>query len=180
MKRVLQSHLELDAIDALHLFCQRAEDVPWSLLERHDVAHKTLVKLEHDLITFARMLQYAQQYLVGKFVVLSNADISFDISLAMLHQISDRVSLKHTLISLSRDDQCDPNNYIGSHDAWIIVPPLRNFEEVINHTDFYCGGKWGWGCENRFMWEMQHRAGLESVNPCLSIRASHVHVTQTA
>ena len=170
---VLKSHLMLDQVHAVHLLVQRGTPVPWKVLHEFDAHGKALVKVHREPVTFALMLRYAHRYLSGKFVVLANADIEFDASLAALHRISD--DMQHTMVSLSRDDQCDPDDYVGSHDVWIFVPPVRNIAEVLLHTEFYCGGKWGWGCENRFMWEMGHRAGLESVNPCLSIRAKHRH-----
>lgn len=101
--------------------------------------------------------------------VVANSDIYFDDSLLMVNAI-DMIG---TCLALSPHDvQSDgrsiPRNLIDTQDCWIFkgrIPPMS--------ADFGPGKA---GCDNRIAWEIQN-AGYEVLNPSLTIKAHHLHLT---
>ncbi|KAI9363472.1 hypothetical protein DFJ73DRAFT_811322 [Zopfochytrium polystomum] len=117
-------------------------------------------------------------------VVLANLDIYFDSTLSLLGTSMDSDLSPFTSFFLSRwesptlpapvtdsrlPDQCGPA-FIGSHDAFIFVPPLPD-ALVDRTTELEIGA---WGVEARLLWEFE-QVGIEGRNPCLDIKAWHVH-----
>lgn len=129
-----------------------------------------------DRITAATALAFANRHLVGKTVILSNADIYFDGSLR--HLRADRwLSISH-MYFLSRYEaderiglgtQCGPK-YIGSHDAFIFVPPVPR-PLVARSTGLALGTP---GIENKMIHDFR-AFGIGILNPCLTIRSWHLH-----
>jgi len=121
-------------------------------------------------VTYRFLFDYANENLNGQTVLVANADIFFDETLACLHSYD----LSGKLLCLSRWD-VRPNGSLEffehsfSQDAWIFKSPLP----AIN-CDFYLGKP---ACDNRLAWEAEH-AGLRVINPARSIRACHLHVTE--
>ncbi len=127
--------------------------------------------------TFADLIDYANRYLAGQVVILANADIAFDDTLALLNGVRDWTDL---LICLSRTESngmppCWDFDHYGesgyhwaanSQDAWIFKAPIRPFS---------CNWPMGvLGCDNRLAHEAA-AAGLRLVNPFPEIRAWHHH-----
>lgn len=119
--------------------------------------------------TYQDLFAYANRELAGRRVIVANADIFFDHTLARL----DGYELTGWLLCLSR---CDIHgdgtwslfDFESSQDAWIFDAPIR---------EFACGFHLGLlGCDNRLAWEAA-AAGLAVSNPSRTIRAFHLHVT---
>jgi len=120
-------------------------------------------------LTYSHLLDYANRHLPGAGVIISNADIFFDETLALL----DEEPLAGRMLCLSRWDQATDGTFRHfdhpeSQDAWVFEPPVPSVA-----ADF-CLGKPG--CDNRLAYEAE-RAGLMVLNPSRSVRARHLHNT---
>lgn len=118
-------------------------------------------------LTYRDLFDYANRELPGRRVIIANADIFFDHTLARL----EPYDLTDCLLCLSRWDLHPDGSwrlfdFESSQDAWIFQSPVPDFD-----CDFHLGLL---GCDNRLAWEAA-RAGLVVVNPCRSVRAYHLH-----
>lgn len=133
---------------------QHPKIVPWGYDER---------------LTFELAFRFANAELPGQRVILANADIWFDASLAAL----DGFDLPGHLLCLSRWDSTPAGyklfNSPMSQDAWIFQTPIRPFP-----CDWHFGRL---GCENGLAWQAKN-AGLRVSNPSRTIRAKHEHASQ--
>src|SRR5207248_1670053 len=121
-------------------------------------------------VTFRDLFAHANAHFTNRRVIVANADVYFDDTLALL----DRFDLAGHFLCLSRwDAGADGTSHhfdrADSQDAWIFEAPLREFE-----CDFHLGLP---GCDNRLAYEAG-RAGLLVLNPSRSVRAHHLHRTQ--
>ena len=120
-------------------------------------------------VTYGDLFAYANERLAGRRVVVANADIYFDESLARL----GGCDLDGRLLCVSRwDVEADRSARLFEHaesqDAWIFDAPIREFP-----CDFHLGLP---GCENRLAWEAA-QAGLDVSNPARALRAYHLHLS---
>src|SRR5882762_2723310 len=149
----LQRNMEAVQVDEIHLF---VED-PTALyeLKSHPVINSPKVRLiaHGRRETFRDFFAYANRHLQGRAMIIANADIFFDHTLARLVGYD----LSGQLLCLSRwDVQPDGTvslfDHYDSQDAWIFEPPIRDFP-----CDFSLGVS---GCDNRLAWEAEN-AGLQ-------------------
>jgi hypothetical protein len=155
-------------IDSIIVFIED-QTPPADVRERSRAwAHPKVQFVEHALrLSFKQLFEYANRHLAGDGVIIANADIYFDETLALLEE----ESLAGRLLCLSRWDET-PDGALrhfdrpDSQDAWIFEPPLPRFA-----SDFFLGKP---GCENRLAYEAE-RAGLAVSNPSRSLRARHLH-----
>lgn len=155
-------------IDSVHVFVE--EDIaPAALLARYPQLGSSKIRLvEHGKrVTYRDLFDYANRELPGRRVIVANADIFFDETLA---QLEDYV-LAGKLLCLSRWDVQEDGSwqlfeFEYSQDAWIFRAPIA----PIN-AGFHLGLL---GCDNRLAWEAA-RAGLRLSNPSRTIRACHLH-----
>ena len=120
-------------------------------------------------LTFSELFRFADRFPAGTRVIVANADIYFDETLALL----DAHDLTGRLLCLSRwDAQPDGSlrrfDHAFSQDAWIFQAPIRPFP-----CDFSLGLP---GCDNRLAGAAKE-AGLRLQNPSQSIRACHLHLS---
>jgi hypothetical protein len=116
---------------------------------------------------YSHLFAYANKILAGCAVIIANADIFFDDSLALL----DDVSLSGRMLCLSRWDENSDGLLVhfdrpDSQDAWIFEAPVLHIE-----AEFHLGVP---GCDGRLAYEAS-KAGLTVCNPSRSIRAHHLH-----
>ena len=148
--------------------CIFAEDAEAYRRGRSVFEHPKVTVVDHGRrVRYTDLFDWANRNLPGNNVIIANADIYFDDSLALLASID----LRHTLLCLSRWDVCADGSahlfeYAYSQDAWIFRSPIRSIQ-----CDFCLGTP---GCDNRLAWEAQ-AVGLKVVNPSRSIRAYHLH-----
>lgn len=132
------------------------------------LGHRNVRLVAHgQRLAYVQLFDYANRYLRGLGVIIANADIFFDETLALL----DDEPLRDRMLCLSRwDEGADglPSHFDrpDSQDAWIFEPPLPHIA-----ADFYLGKP---GCDNRLAYEAE-RAGLAVSNPSRSVRARHLH-----
>ncbi len=141
------------------------------LAERYpELAHPKLQLVEHQRrVTFAELFEHANRRLSGQVVIVANADIFFDETLALLKD----ASLAGRMLCLTRWDEGADGvpRHLGrsdSQDASIFEPPLPAIA-----CDFFLGKM---GSDNRLAHEVEH-ARVQVSNPSLSVRARHLHLT---
>ena len=157
-------------IAGVHVFIEDMTD-PKQLVSCYpQLASPNLRLVAHGKrVTYHDFFTYANRELDSQRVMIANADIYFDHTLARL----DDYDLRGRLLCLSRwDRQPDGSwslfEYEMSQDAWIFHTPIPDFS-----CDFYLGLP---GCDNRLAWEAE-RIGLVLSNPSRSIRAYHLHAS---
>jgi hypothetical protein len=167
----LRRNLENVWLDEIHLFVEEPVALH-ELVSRHKLLASAKVRLiEHGRrVTYRDMFAYANSRLRGRRVIIANADIFFDHTLARL----DGYDLSGKLLCLSRwDVQADGSacffDHPSSQDAWVFQAPIREFP-----CDFHLGLP---GCDNRLAWEAG-QAGLRLSNPSRSLRAYHLHLSR--
>jgi hypothetical protein len=168
-RQCLERNLANEHLEEVHLFVE--EPVGAGLLLAQDLlpAHPKLRLHDHGRrLTFRDLFDHANR-LPGRTIVIANADIYFDETLALL---ADR-ALEGRLLCLSRwDRRADGalrlHDHSLSQDAWIFQAPMRPLA-----CDFSLGVP---ACDNRLAFEAA-RAGLALSNPCHDIRAIHLHTS---
>ena len=158
-------------INEIHLFVEQPCRVDRLLSKYPSLAADKIRLVEHGRrLTYNDLFTYANTRLGGRRVIIANADIYFDDTLAALEDYD----LSGKLLCLSRwDVQADGSAchfaHPSSQDAWIFQTPLREFS-----CAFHLGVL---GCDNRLAWEAE-RVGLALSNPSRTIRAYHLHLSQ--
>lgn len=166
----LKRNVANDHLGEIHLFVEGALEVNTLLAVYPPLAaFKVRLIAQGGRVTYRQLFTYANDRLPGRRVIIANADIFFDHTLARLgaYDLSDK------LLCLSRWDlQPDGSarffDYPASQDAWIFQAPIREFP-----CDWSLGVP---GCDNRLAWEAE-RAGLAISNPSRSLRACHLHLS---
>ncbi len=151
---------------------------------KNDGVNELLSYLQHKPVslyyvdarpTYGLCFQLAhQQYKQGK-IILSNADIYFNHTLALLLSYN----LKNKLLALTRwnvlNDKtlalyCTTQGVKAefSQDTWIFELPLKTF-----YDDILLGMP---HCDGRIAYEAQ-KAGLCVLNPCLTVQCCHMHLS---
>lgn len=167
----VKRNLKNPFIEKIHVFYenrsgQAAEDfLSHPKIEIHDFETS-----EQQGITYGHLIDFANQYLAGKMVIIANTDIYFDCSLRAL----EHYDLTDKVLALTRYDCGAYQGWHGkpwfrhdlSQDSWIFRPPLKKINADI---------KMGWlGCDNRLAYEMRIGA-LNVSNPSLTIMTWHIH-----
>lgn len=171
LRECLRRNLALEQIDSVHLILEEGLTVEAALESCPDLlSHPKVTLVPHGKrATFDEYFACANAQLAGKRVILSNADIYFDVSLTKL----DELDIRRMMICLARWDVLSDGtsklyDVNFSQDAWIFVPPIK-----LRQCNFTFGVA---GCENRVAFEA-NRAGLKVANYARTIRAHHLHLT---
>ena len=166
----LRRNVENELLDEIHLFAEVSLEADRLLNAYPLLADKKVQLIAHGRrVTYQDLFAHANGRLPGRRVIIANADIYFDQTLARL----DGHDLAGQLLCLSRwDVQPDGSarffEHPASQDAWVFQTPLREFR---------CGFHLGLpGCDNRLAWEAA-QAGLVVSNPSRSLRACHLHLS---
>ncbi|KAH8610744.1 hypothetical protein ERJ75_001058200 [Trypanosoma vivax] len=128
--------------------------------------------------TYADLFQHANKLLRGRLAMVCNADVYLSKQGASVRQLQalfdDKINAK-VAVALTRyesedsDDAPLQKEYRGSHDAFIVKPPLEDsFVESVRHPQ-NC-----YKAENIVLHELQ-RHSYTVVNPCLSFMLVHRH-----
>ena len=154
-------------IREIHVFLEDGSD-PRTVMQRQAFLRNDKVTLvpHGRRLTYDDLFGHANLF-PGRRVIIANADIFFDETIALL----DGYDLHGWLLCLARWDE-GPGGTArhfdrpDSQDAWIFAPPVANI-----NCAFHLGVP---GCDNRLAYEAD-RAGLLVTNPSKSIRARHLH-----
>jgi len=166
----LRRNLENEHLEEIHLFAEESLEVERFVRDYPVLAAPRVRLFERGRrVKYADLFAHANEHLRGRRVIIANADIYFDETLARLegHDLAGR------LLCLSRwDVQPDGSvrffDHPSSQDAWVFQAPIREFA-----CDFHLGLP---GCDNRLAWEAE-RAGLALSNPSRTLRACHLHLS---
>ncbi len=138
-------------------------NVPWFL---NDSKIK-IVPLDHYPI-HKDFYDFANKHLSGELVIWANADIFFDDTLVLL----EKVNFKETAVILTRWQVPEYTGkwkrHVGSHDCWIFKAPIK-YENGNVRINWF-------GNESAILHELQ-RNWPKIINPSLSVKAWHVHLS---
>ena len=158
-------------IERIHVFYEnRADSKAEEFLIHPRIQIHDFESPQNQGITYGHLIDFANQNLAGKTVIIANTDIYFDCSLQAL----ERYDLTNKVLALTRYDCGAYKGWNGklwsrhdlSQDSWIFRPPLRKFNADI---------KIGWlGCDNRLAYEMR-RGAVHVLNPSLTVKTWHIH-----
>lgn len=121
--------------------------------------------------TYGYIFDLINKLYAGKKVIVSNADIYFNETLALL----DNYDLTNTFLALSRwqvnaDGSLTPyftTPIMYSQDTWIFKAPIQKFANDAIELGT-CG------CDSRIAYQA-FLSGMKVLNPCGSIQCCHVH-----
>lgn len=158
----LKKNLACKRFRRIVVFCE-------SSIQREDLPiNESLIRIGHDgCPTFDYIFRHASSHYPGQTIVVANADIHFDETLALL----DNHDMTGKFFCLSTYD-VDQNHgwylrdWASSQDSWIFKAPLREI-----------GANFPMGilaCDNRLA-ALAVKAGLEVTNPSKTIRSYHIH-----
>ena len=143
----------------------------------HDFLVKNNITISYieNRPTFNYCFALAQQYYPNSKIILSNADIYFNETLATLKNYD----FKNKLIALTRWDDdgtgaikpfiMEGKPWIPSQDTWIYETPIKHFwHDKIRIGVFNCEP-----------WIMYHalKNGVDVINPCKTIQCCHLHTS---
>jgi glycosyltransferase involved in cell wall biosynthesis len=166
----LQQNLQNPLITKIILFL----DSSLSTLQIDELQHSKIESICCSRrCTYQDFLDYANKYLQGEIVIISNTDIFFDETLELLegHDLSNKflsilcwevVEIGELII------HSQLRVTISSQDVWVFRAPLKPFIAC-----FPLGKP---GSDNRIVFEAQ-TVGLIVTNPAFSIRSHRLHLT---
>lgn len=125
-----------------------------------------------DRPTFQDCFDLANRRYLDQKIIIANADIFFNDTLYALYEYD----LEHKFLGLTRWDLKENSvlkfyNKINSQDAWIFKSPIRKFEK----STYKLGTL---QCDNHIAYQAK-KAGYLVQNPCLTIQACHLHLSDT-
>ncbi|MFH1358883.1 MAG: putative nucleotide-diphospho-sugar transferase [archaeon] len=186
----LKKNIENNHIKKIYLFLE--EDIN-NDLTRNNKIEKVIIKKR---MTFSDVFTFANKNLEGEIVAFANADIFFDDSLINLKKFDfDKNNFFMALTRYNLFDDGKMQLMIGSpkygtyndlcfqkrfdsdggpmewtsQDAWVFKSPVK--EELINISNFELGRL---HCDGVIIWNAKY-VGYNIINPCLDLRAIHVH-----
>ncbi len=128
--------------------------------------------------TFGDFFELANKNYMNKRIIICNADIFFNSTLALLQNINfDNKFLALTRWDVKPDNSLELFYYrantdripaIDSQDAWIFTTPIKRIENTKKIGTM--------GCDNRLAYQVAIK-GYEVLNPCLSIQCCHLHLS---
>lgn len=163
LRECLAKNLDNPIISEMHIFledCTAENAIKNSTLLLSNKI--TMIEIGRRIL-FKDIFSYANNFLKGKIVILSNADVYFDNTLNMLSQYN----FNNLLICLTRTElsgRIETSGY--SQDAWIFVPPIKEFK-----CDWQMGKL---ACDSHLSYRA-NEAGIKLINPCKSIKVWHRH-----
>eukprot|EP00796_Vickermania_ingenoplastis_P006530 gene6530-4706_t len=133
--------------------------------------------------TYADLFAYASQVLPRQLVMVCNADVYLSPTAFAVRDAGRLVRSGPAALALTRYERDDGpprvplaiaapllDTYRGSHDAFVVVPPLpRAFIHRVDHRQ-NC-----YQAENIVVHELRRSCGLTVVNPSMSLRIVHRH-----
>lgn len=173
--RSIRRNIDNKLVERVVLVLESKADVePWMKNER--VVLKVPVVSKRQ--TYNCVLQHVREYMIanpGTIAIVCNSDISFDSTLEkMIHGQFNALDS----FCLSRHDEKEDgsielcNHHVASQDAWVFFGlPRFNLE-----GNFFFGVL---GCDNHMAVNLR-KSGYKVTNPCLSINAIHLHLTENS
>lgn len=171
----LKNNLEHPLISQIHVFYDSSKD---GLTEEHIIRdflnnHNVTINDINGRVTYGDCFALANELYVGQSVIISNADIYFNDSLSKLvdYDLTNKF-LALTRWNVRSDGKVVPYNVAWrriSQDTWIFEAPIRKFE----NDHIYIGTL---ECDSFIAYEAQ-KAGMQVLNPCLTVQCCHLHLS---
>lgn len=161
----LRRNIQNPSIDRIYLLNGRIYSL--SHLDPYGKVVQILVPgMKSQRLYFNYAIQWINDHLQGKHVILSNSDIYFDQTLLFVKP----EHLDHSVFALTRYDNGKIEQFWDSQDSWIFQSPL-----LVPMID--CMFSFGTlGCDNRLAHVIKE-AGYRIRNPCFSIKSHHLHAS---
>jgi len=166
----LDNNLAHPNITSIHVLYDTSKDGAKSVIRKHLEECNVEITTIKGRPSYARCFELANELYPDQNVIIANADIYFDETLALV----DRELLEHRSLALTRWDIRYDNTVAfhgrtgGSHDAWILRTPItvpagaRKILLGIQH------------CDIRIAFELS-AVGHRVFNPCMSVKCFHLH-----
>jgi predicted O-linked N-acetylglucosamine transferase (SPINDLY family) len=190
LNKCLFNNLQNDAFTKIHIFTEKLIDFN-NVFQQFPNIEKYTYQIDNwnsriiqtvisSRLSYQHVFEYVNTHLVDQTCVLANTDIYFDNSIKFVYDIN----LTNIVFALTRYD-VDVDGYstlythsgafgnpcIDSQDVWIFKGSI----EIADNCDFELGQ---WGCDNSIA-SVFYKAGLEVLNPCKTIKAYHLDLTET-
>lgn len=193
--RVVAKNAALRSVAAVHLLHAGGDVAVVDAVERAVAAVVDPAPVVFDEmpraepLTYGTLFEYANRKLAGRVVVLANADVYFDESVACTgllragrgvalsltrHPSPDCVAGSgHGDTAWEPQDLCAAYHPVSqaSHDVFAFVAPLPN-AFVAALRDLRVNQ---FGAENVVLWNLRRFAHVEPLNPCANVHAFHAH-----
>lgn len=180
----IEKNLKHPSINHIHVIFDESNWVSDSIILNYLKSLPITITYDKKRATYGDFFAIANKYYDNCAIILSNADIYFDDSLAML----EYYDLSNKFLALTRWEK-QPNNsekiYLsrwdnkkklfvplqsggcGSQDVWIFKTPLRTLKiDTIAMGTPFCDGTIAYQAKD---------AGLDVFNPCYTIKCFHMH-----
>jgi hypothetical protein len=178
---VLRRNLANPLIETIHVLCEDAEDLyrgdALEPLSSQKICLTWLGRRSH----YGDLFQHLNRHAAGEVCIVAYSDIFFDETLEALRgkdlsgmflatakwDVGMTASMRDSAHFGDVKPEPGPYRPAASQDCWIFKAPLPEFP-----WDWKCGGSPG--DENRLAYEA-YRSGLIVANPCLTVKAHHLH-----
>lgn len=171
------------SIDHIHVVYDTSKDDEYNLLLNYLKTQDCTISYVSGRPTFGYCFDLVNKQYLNATIILSNADIYFNETLNVLNEHD----LTNKFLAITRWDvqedgklelfrQYKPDGSFDeamsqlSMDAWIFRAPIKQFP----HSAIQLGT---WACDGYIAYQA-YLAGLEVINPCLSIQCCHLHLSK--
>ncbi len=164
-----------DSIAEIHVLYDTSKDGEENKLLQYLQTTNVTMSYVTRRPSFSYCFNIANTLYPNSRVILSNADIYFNETLALLenYDLSDKL-LALTRWNVQQDGEIQPfkrgeKNANDSQDVWIFKTPLRK----INCADIKFGTP---HCDGKIAYQAQ-RNRLNVLNPCMTVQCCHLHLS---
>ncbi len=172
----LEQNLLNNVIDTIHVVYDTSKDSTNNKILTYLKTAAVKISYVKGRPTYGYCFTLANKLYPNSKVILSNADIYFNETLALLkdYDLTNRF-LAITRWNVQKNGEIQPFIRSGgkraenSQDAWIFKTLLKKFVDTIE-----MGLP---GCDKRISYYAQ-QGGLEVLNPCLTIQCCHLHLSE--
>lgn len=177
----LQKNKKHELIDTIHVVYDTSRDDNDTLLLKWLKTTGVTISYTDARPTYSFLFELANTYYPHSRIIMSNADIYFNDTLYRL----EGYPLTNKFLALTRWNVCpdgeielfkqyrngsfDRNDSETSQDVWIFQTPLKEFKDGVIHIGTAT-------CDSLIAYQA-HDAGLEVLNPCLTIQCCHLHLS---
>lgn len=179
----IERNLEHPSIDTIHVMYDTSQDDATNTLYEYLKNKKVHITSIGERPSFGNFFDVATSLYHAKEIIVANADIFFNETLQELegYDLSNKF-LALTRWNVRRDGSVElfkqfnkqgkfnPETSYYSQDVWIFKAPLRRL------NDQYTIKLGTWNCDSRIAFEAMQK-GLVVINPCLTIKACHLHLS---
>lgn len=169
----IERNLQHPSIERIHVFYDSLKDKPnaKSKIFKYLASRDISVSFVKGRVSFDQFFKLANTAYKDRNIIITNADIYFNETLALL----DRYSLSGKFLCLTRWDVTKQGKLVpflesASQDTWIFKAPIAPFQ----HGEIKLGT---WHSDSQISYQA-HLAGLKVHNPSKDIQCCHLHLSE--